>query len=69
MDHAYEILGCNKNESNEAIKRKYRVLAKDYHPDRLVGMGLPKEFVDLANDRLAKINSAYDVISSKRGIK
>ena len=36
--------------------------------DKLVAEGLPQEFIDLANQKLAKINAAYDAIKKQRGI-
>ena len=36
------------------------------YPDRLVGYGLPRDFIDLANNRLAKINASYDYIKNNK---
>tara|TARA_Y100000588_G_C13925911_1_gene783547 strand:- start:30 stop:803 length:774 start_codon:yes stop_codon:yes gene_type:complete len=69
LEHAYKVLGCSISDTNDQIKNKYRKLAKSFHPDYLVGKGLPEELVDLANDKLAKINAAYDVVSNAKGIK
>ena len=43
-------------------------LNKEHHPDNLIAKGLPKEFIDQANDELSSINLAYDKIKEQRGI-
>lgn len=64
----YAILGVSRADSDTQIKASYRRLAVENHPDKLMADGLPQEFIDLANDRLAKINAAYDQICEQRGI-
>ena len=49
----------------EKLKR-YKELIKEYHPDRLQGMGLPKEFIELANKKLIAINKAYNDIKNEK---
>jgi DnaJ like chaperone protein len=41
---------------------------RDTHPDKLMAQGLPHEFVELANEKLATINAAYDKVAKERGI-
>lgn len=64
----YTILGTHRTASNEEIKNAWRRLVRDNHPDRLMAQGLPREFIDMANDKLATINAAYDKIAKERGI-
>lgn len=54
----YDILGVSKDASAEEIKKAYLKLAKKYHPDT------SKE--DNAEEMMAKINEAYDVLSDER---
>ncbi len=54
----YEILGLDKKASQEEIKKKYRELAKKYHPDLNQGD-------EGAADRLKEINEAYEVLSDE----
>ncbi len=65
----YEILGLDRASTDKDIKTTYRKLVRENHPDRLMSEGLPKEMVDVANEKLAHINSAYDRIAKLRGIK
>lgn len=64
----YTILGTTRMASNEDIKAAWRKLVRDNHPDKLIAQGLPREFVDMANEKLATINAAYDKIAKERGI-
>ena len=66
LQNSYEILGVSKNWDFDQIKKRYNELVKEYHPDRLQGMGLPKDFVELANDKLRIINAAYNEIKTRR---
>ena len=62
----YTILGIEQNASEEEIKRTWRALIQENHPDRAMARGLPQEFIDLATEKLATINDAYDRISRQR---
>jgi DnaJ like chaperone protein len=64
----YTVLGVTRDMTNEAIKAAWRKLVRDNHPDRLMAQGLPEEFVNLANQKLATINAAYDRVAKERGI-
>jgi len=65
----YEILGVSRDAGNDEIKKTYRRLIRENHPDTLVAQGMPQEFVDVANEKMATINAAYDKIEKQRGIK
>jgi DnaJ like chaperone protein len=64
----YAVLGVDHDAPNEEIKAAYRKLVRDNHPDRLIAKGMPKEFIDVATDKLATINAAYEKIAGARGI-
>ena len=64
INRSYKILGLSKNASLEQVSNQYRKLIKEYHPDKLQGMGLPKEFIELANQKLSAINKAYTEIKN-----
>jgi DnaJ like chaperone protein len=69
-DHgnAYDALRLSPQATDEEIKRQYRKLVADNHPDKLMGRGVPAEFVEIATRKLAAINAAYDVIAKERGL-
>lgn len=64
----YAVLGVPRSADNDTIKAAHRKLVVENHPDRLTAQGLPEEFVELANRKLAAINAAYDRIKQERGI-
>jgi DnaJ like chaperone protein len=64
---SYAILGLEPTASDEEIKKSYRRLAKEYHPDVLQARGLPPDFLKYANEKLQAINEAYGRIKQQRG--
>ena len=64
----YGILGVARNAGDEEVKSAHRRLVLENHPDKLVAQGMPQEFIDLANEKLAKINAAYDQIRKQRNV-
>jgi len=68
-DDAYAVLGVSPNASDDEIRKTYRKLVREHHPDRLMAKGLPAEFVERANATLAKINVAYDKIEKERKLR
>ena len=64
----YTILGLPHESSDNEVKQAWRRLIREHHPDRAIADGLPQEFIDLANEKLATINDAYDQISRQRGL-
>ena len=65
----YKILGVGREASVAQIKRAYRKLMSQHHPDKLVSRGLPEEMVELAKEKARDINQAYDQIKQSRGFK
>lgn len=65
----YEVLGLAPGARADDVKRTYRRLVRENHPDALTAKGMPKEFVDLANAKLAAINGAYEKIQRELGIR
>ena len=62
----YKILLSEHNNTDAELKKQYYKLAKEYHPDTLVSKGLPDEFLKFANERLSRINEAYERIVQYR---
>ncbi len=55
----YEVLGVNKNSTDDEIKKAYRKLARKYHPD------LNRDDPKAAEEKMKEINEAYDVLKDK----
>ena len=66
LDDAYAILGVPETASDEEIKKLYRRLMSQHHPDKLVAKGLPEEMMALAKEKTQAINRAYDEICEAR---
>jgi DnaJ like chaperone protein len=65
---AYAALGVSPDASPAEIKRAYRRLISQNHPDKLAARGLPESMRAVAEERSREINAAYDLIKSARGI-
>lgn len=61
----FAILGLTRDVSFEEARKRYRSLVKEHHPDRLFAEGLPLEFINIANARLAAINSAWASVAKQ----
>jgi DnaJ like chaperone protein len=64
----YVILGLSYVADDEELKQTYRRLVRENHPDSLIARGVPAEFIKLATDKLAAINTAYEKIRGERGL-
>ena len=69
LDDAYKILGVKTSDDDKSIKKAYRKLMSEHHPDKLVSKGLPKQALELAKNKTQDIQSAYEMIKDKRGFK
>jgi len=66
LEAAYEILGVNKRATDAEIKKAYRRLMSQHHPDKLIAKGLPDEMVKIATEKTQKIKAAYEAITDSR---
>jgi DnaJ like chaperone protein len=67
-DHYYAVLDCERTATDEEIKKNYRRLVRDFHPDVIVSKGLPEEFTKFASEKFREIQDAYEHIKKARGI-
>ena len=67
LEDAYKILGVSKEMTTADIRKSYRRLLSQHHPDKLVSKGLPEEMIKLANERTHEIHTAWKVIKQSRG--
>ena len=68
LDDAYAVLGIAKSASDGDVKKAYRRLMNQHHPDKLVAKGLPEEMMKLATEKTQEIKKAYEQIKQARGI-
>ncbi len=68
LEDAYAILGIQKTASAQEVKRAYRRLMSQHHPDRLLAKGLPESMIKMATEKTQNIKAAYDVICAQRGM-
>ena len=62
----YQILGVTRNTPIVEIKNKWKLLASNHHPDKLIAQGLPIDFIEKSTNRLQEINNAWDIIKSQQ---
>src|SRR5690606_12119298 len=62
----YTVLGLSHDAPPEEVRRVYRLLVAEHHPDRLIAKGVPEELIDLATARMSAINLAYQAITKPR---
>ncbi len=68
LDDAYALLGLSATAEDPEVKRAYRRLMSQHHPDKLVSKGLPEEMIAVATRKTQEIKAAYDQIRRARGI-
>ena len=64
----YAILGIEPAASDDEVKAAHRKFLKENHPDLAMARGLPEEFVELCNRKMAEANAAYDRIRHARSM-
>lgn len=66
LQWAYEALGVDRQSSATQIKKAYRKLMSEYHPDKLIGRGVPDDVVQMATEKSQEIQRAYDLIKKSQ---
>jgi DnaJ like chaperone protein len=66
LHEAYEILGVEASASDARVKKAYRRMMNQHHPDKLVAKGLPEEMMKLATEKTQEIKQAYEMIKKDR---
>jgi DnaJ like chaperone protein len=65
IEEAYKILGVNEEDDMDTIKKAYRKLVREYHPDIIKAQGKSDEYLKDATAKTQEINQAYELIKSK----
>ncbi len=69
LDEAYEILGVGAGASDAEVKRAYRKLMSENHPDKLVARGLPESMLEIAKQKTQAIQAAWERVREARGMR
>lgn len=67
LEDAYQVLGVPASASDTEVKRAYRKLMSENHPDKLAAKGLPESMRALAEEKTRRITAAYERIERSRG--
>jgi DnaJ like chaperone protein len=67
LNDAYALLNLSPKADPDEVKRAYRRLRSQHHPDKLVSKGLPEEMTKLAEKKFHEIRQAYETIKKARG--
>lgn len=66
IEDAYKVLGVSETDDMTTIKKAYRKLIREYHPDIIKSQGKDEEYMKEATEKTQEINQAYELIKSKR---
>lgn len=67
--NAYAVLGVSQSATDDEIKKAYRKLILEYHPDKVAAKGLGDEWKDFASKKFREVQEAYETICKERNIK
>ncbi|AEQ52019.1 J domain-containing protein [Pelagibacterium halotolerans] len=65
----YAVLGLAPDVTDDELRRTYRRLVAEHHPDRMIAKGVPEELMGLASAKMASINTAYRDVTRARGTR
>jgi len=66
VEQAYRALGVNSGDSDKDIKKAYRRLMSQHHPDKLIAQGVPEDMMKIATEKAQNIQAAYDLVKAAR---
>lgn len=69
LEDAYGVLGVSPEASDAEVKKAWRKLMSQHHPDKLIAKGLPEDMVQLAKEKTQEIQAAYDRVKAARGMR
>ncbi len=69
LESAYAVLGVAQSDSDDEVKKAYRRMMSQHHPDKLIAKGLPEEMIEIATDKSQEIQKAYELIKRQRKAK
>lgn len=69
LAEAYAMLGVDSKADDATVKKAYRRLMNQHHPDKLIAKGLPEEMIQVATDKTRQIKAAWEQIKQARGMR
>lgn len=66
LREAYALLGVDPKAPDAVVKRAYRRMLSQHHPDKLASKGLPEDMLELATAKTHEIRQAYELIVRER---
>jgi DnaJ like chaperone protein len=69
LAQSYKVLGVGRDATDAEVKKAYRRLLHQHHPDKLVAKGLPEEMMEVAKEKTRQVIAAYDRVKEARGMK
>ena len=66
LSQAYKVLGIDQDASQSEVKKTYRKLMSQHHPDKLVAKGMPEEMIKVATEKSQEIQAAYEMIKREK---
>jgi len=66
LDQAFKVLGIPSSSEQSQVKKAYRKLMSQHHPDKLVAKGMPEEMIKVATEKSQEIQAAYEMIKREK---
>lgn len=66
LKQAYQALGVDESIDDKALKKAYRKLMSQHHPDKLIAQGVPDDMLKMATEKAQEIQAAYELIKKSR---
>lgn len=67
LEEACALLGVSEADSMEVVKKKYRKLVREHHPDIIKAQGKSDDYIEAATEKVQQINAAYETVKKARG--
>ena len=69
IQQSYAVLGVSEETPDSEIKKSYRRLMNQHHPDKLVAKGMPEEMIKLATEKTQEIRAAWEHVREHRAAR
>ena len=63
------LLDVSSGSSDSEVKKAYRKMMSQHHPDRLMARGVPEKMIKMATEKTQQVKAAYETIKAARGIQ